>query len=148
MVSDCCFLQYYETISAYQITIMLSGVQASIEAWPSIKALVFSSLSFLWPVSDSLSVLNWSLDTQSIYKHIVDNYEVVYVAGGAAQNAARCAQYVLPEKSTAYLGCVGDDDLANQLRAANDKEGLHSAYQVEKGTPTGSCAVVITGHDR
>ncbi|PWN49494.1 Ribokinase-like protein [Violaceomyces palustris] len=84
----------------------------------------------------------------SIYQHIVDNYEVTYVAGGAAQNAARCAQYVLPEKSTAYLGCVGSDALADQLRAANDKEGLRSIYQVDKETPTGSCAVVITGHDR
>ncbi|KAN0060343.1 adenosine kinase [Thecaphora frezii] len=84
----------------------------------------------------------------SIYQHIVDNYEVTYVAGGAAQNAARAAQYVLPPNSTAYLGCVGDDDLANQLRAANDKEGLKSVYQVDKQTPTGSCAVVLTGHHR
>ena len=84
----------------------------------------------------------------SIYQHIVDNYEVTYVAGGAAQNAARCAQYVLPPNSTAYLGCVGDDDLANQLRAANDREGLKSVYQVNKQVPTGSCAVVLTGHDR
>lgn len=83
-----------------------------------------------------------------IYKDIVDNYKIAYVAGGAAQNAARCAQYVLPANSTAYFGAVGDDDLADQLRAANDKEGLHSAYQVVKGTPTGSCAVIITGHDR
>jgi adenosine kinase len=83
-----------------------------------------------------------------IYKDIVDNYKVTYVAGGAAQNAARCAQYVLPPKSTAYFGCVGSDDLADQLRAANDKEGLRSVYQVSKDTPTGSCAVVITGHDR
>lgn len=85
---------------------------------------------------------------QGIYKEIVEKYQVTYVAGGAAQNAARCAQYVLPPKSTAYLGCVGDDDLANQLRAANEREGLRSAYQVEKSLPTGSCAVVITGHDR
>ncbi|EPQ29039.1 uncharacterized protein PFL1_03329 [Pseudozyma flocculosa PF-1] len=84
----------------------------------------------------------------SIYQHIVDNYEVTYVAGGAAQNAARCAQYALPPNSTAYLGCVGSDDLANQLRAANDKEGLKSVYQVDSSTPTGSCAVVLTGHDR
>lgn len=84
----------------------------------------------------------------SIYQHIVENYQVTYVAGGAAQNTARCAQYALPEGSTAYLGCVGNDDLANQLRAANDREGLQSVYQVNSETATGSCAVVITGHDR
>lgn len=84
----------------------------------------------------------------SIYKDIVDNYDVTYVAGGAAQNAARCAQYVLPPNSTAYLGCVGKDDLAKQLQAANDKEGLKSIYQFSDDQPTGSCAVVITGHNR
>ncbi|UZJ51002.1 hypothetical protein CBS101457_000322 [Exobasidium rhododendri] len=84
----------------------------------------------------------------SIYDYIKEKYSVTYVAGGAAQNAARCAQYVLPAKSTAYLGCVGDDDLADQLRKANEKEGLRSVYQVDKATPTGSCAVVITGHER
>ena len=66
----------------------------------------------------------------SIYEHLVENYQVTYVAGGAAQNTARCAQYALPEGSTAYLGCVGNDDLAQQLRAANEREGLQSVYQV------------------
>ncbi|CED83460.1 adenosine kinase [Phaffia rhodozyma] len=82
-----------------------------------------------------------------IYDDIVKR-NPVYVAGGAAQNACRGAAYVLPEKSAAYIGAVGDDDLAQQLRAANDKEGVQSAYQVFKGQKTGACAVVITGHDR
>ncbi|GAA5834266.1 hypothetical protein JCM11251_000587 [Rhodosporidiobolus azoricus] len=83
-----------------------------------------------------------------IYDDLQQNYEVHYVAGGAAQNAARAAQYVLPANSTAYLGCVGSDSLADQLRAANDKEGLQSAYQVVEDKPTGACAVIITKHDR
>lgn len=57
-------------------------------------------------------------------------------------------QYVLPPNSTAYLGCVGADALADQLRAANEKEGLQSAYQVVEDKPTGACAVVITDHNR
>lgn len=57
-------------------------------------------------------------------------------------------QYVLPDRATAYLGAVGSDALAEQLRAANAKEGLISAYQVVPEQPTGACAVVITGHDR
>lgn len=85
---------------------------------------------------------------ESIYDYVVDNYKISYVAGGAAQNAARCAQYVLPPKSTVYLGCVGDDKFAGNLRDANDREGLRSVYQVDKQTPTGTCAVVLTGHDR
>jgi len=83
-----------------------------------------------------------------IYDEIVENYKVTYVAGGAAQNAARGAAYVLPPKSVVYAGCVGDDDLAEQLKVANTREGLDDVYHVKKGEKTGSCAVVITGHHR
>jgi sugar/nucleoside kinase (ribokinase family) len=58
------------------------------------------------------------------------------------------SQYVLPPNSVVYAGCVGDDDLAEQLRAANKREGLAEAYLVKKGEQTGACAVVITGHHR
>ncbi|CAE6430942.1 unnamed protein product [Rhizoctonia solani] len=84
----------------------------------------------------------------SIYEEIVEKYKITYVAGGAAQNAARAAAYVLPPNSVVYTGCVGSDDLAEQLRAANSKEGVASAYQVKQGEKTGACAVILTGHDR
>jgi adenosine kinase len=60
----------------------------------------------------------------------------------------RLPQYVLPPNSVVYTGCVGDDDLAEQLRAANTREGLHEVYLVKKGEKTGACAVILTGHDR
>jgi adenosine kinase len=101
------------------------------------------------------------------YDEIVKDYKVTYVAGGASQNAARgaavrrClisllhsrlaharAQYCLPPNSVVYTGCVGDDELAEQLKAANRREGLAERYLVKKGERTGACAVVITGHDR
>ncbi|KAG8219297.1 Ribokinase-like protein [Butyriboletus roseoflavus] len=85
---------------------------------------------------------------QPIYEEIVKNYPVTYVAGGASQNAARGAAYVLPPGSVVYTGCVGDDDLAEQLRAANKREGLDEVYLVKKGAKTGACAVVLTGHHR
>ncbi|KAF4611957.1 hypothetical protein D9613_004301 [Agrocybe pediades] len=83
-----------------------------------------------------------------IYNEIVRDHEVTYVAGGAAQNAARGAAYILPPGSVVYTGCVGDDDLAEQLKEANKREGLDQVYQVKKGEKTGACAVVITGHHR
>jgi len=83
-----------------------------------------------------------------IYDEVVKDYKVTYVAGGAAQNAARGAAYILPPKSVVYTGCVGDDDLAEQLKAANAREGLDDVYYVKKGEKTGACAVVITGHHR
>ncbi|KAI0066599.1 Ribokinase-like protein [Artomyces pyxidatus] len=83
-----------------------------------------------------------------IYEEVVKDYKVTYVAGGAAQNAARGAAYVLPPDSVVFTGCVGDDELAEQLKAANLREGLKEAYLVQKGEKTGACAVVITGHHR
>jgi len=82
------------------------------------------------------------------YEEILKDHNVTYVAGGAAQNAARAAAYVLPANSVVYTGCVGDDELADQLRAANKKESVESAYLVKKGEKTGACAVILTGHHR
>ncbi|KAL6307815.1 adenosine kinase [Sparassis latifolia] len=84
----------------------------------------------------------------SIYEELPQKYKVTYVAGGAAQNAARGAAYVLPPHSVVYTGCVGDDSLAEQLKAANKREGLDQVYLVKKGEKTGACAVIITGHHR
>ncbi|KAF8971828.1 Ribokinase-like protein [Flammula alnicola] len=83
-----------------------------------------------------------------IYDELVAEHEVTYVAGGAAQNAARGAAYVLPPGSVVYTGAVGDDDLAEQLKEANKREGLDQVYQVKKDQKTGACAVIITGHWR
>jgi adenosine kinase len=58
-------------------------------------------------------------------------------------------QYILPAGSVAYIGSVGDDDLMQTLKKANEAEGVHSAYQVQPSpTRTGACAVIITGHNR
>ena len=47
-----------------------------------------------------------------------------------------------------YVGAVGDDDLAEQLKKANKREGLDQVYQVKEGERTGACAVIITGQSR
>ncbi|KAJ3554033.1 hypothetical protein NM688_g3312 [Phlebia brevispora] len=83
-----------------------------------------------------------------LYEELVTKYKPTYVAGGAAQNAARGAAYVLPPNSVVYAGCVGNDDLAEQLKAANKREGLAQVYQVKEGEKTGACGVIITGHNR
>jgi adenosine kinase len=83
-----------------------------------------------------------------LYDEILANHKITYVAGGASQNTARGAAYCLPPNSVVYTGCVGDDEISEQLRAANKREGLAEAYQVKKGEKTGACAVLITGHHR
>ncbi|THH30244.1 hypothetical protein EUX98_g3968 [Antrodiella citrinella] len=82
-----------------------------------------------------------------LYEEIAKR-DVTYVAGGAGQNASRGAAYILPPNSVVYTGCVGDDGFADQLKKANDREGLVHKYLVKKGEKTGACAVILTGHDR
>lgn len=70
------------------------------------------------------------------------------IAGGAAQNSARGAQYMLPADTAVYIGCVGKDKYADHLREANKTAGLRAEYLVDEKEPTGRCGVVITGHNR
>lgn len=82
-----------------------------------------------------------------LYDDLVQNYPVVYIAGGAAQNTLRGAQWLLPPKSTVYVGAVGNDKECDILNKAASKDGLRTEYQVTD-LPTGKCAVLITGTHR
>jgi adenosine kinase len=81
-------------------------------------------------------------------KTVLNNPKVLLTAGGAAQNTARGAQYILPPKSVIYFGCVGKDKYADILSDAAKKAGLEVRYRVDEEQPTGRCGVVVTGHDR
>ncbi|KAF3992427.1 hypothetical protein FT663_00707 [Candidozyma haemuli var. vulneris] len=83
-----------------------------------------------------------------IYDEALANKSLKLVAGGAAQNAARGAQYILPPKSVVYFGSVGKDVYSKQLNEANEQYGLRTEYQVQDDHATGKCAALITGHHR
>ncbi|KAJ3094910.1 adenosine kinase [Phlyctochytrium planicorne] len=83
-----------------------------------------------------------------LYKELIDNHNPIYIAGGAAQNTLRGAQWLLPPKSTVYIGAVGKDDTAETLRKVAAEDGLRTEYMVNEEVPTGKCAVLITGHHR
>ncbi|KAJ3056832.1 hypothetical protein HK097_003715 [Rhizophlyctis rosea] len=83
-----------------------------------------------------------------LYDELIKTYSVEYVAGGAAQNAIRGAQWLLPAHSTVYTGCVGKDAYGAQLREAAQKDGLRVEYLEDEATPTGRCAVLITDTNR
>ncbi|KAJ5104522.1 hypothetical protein NUU61_001869 [Penicillium alfredii] len=70
------------------------------------------------------------------------------IPGGAAQNTARGAQYMLPENSVLYIGCVGKDKYGETLKKTCEEAGVHTEYRVDDVQPTGKCGVVITGHNR
>ncbi|GAA5817172.1 hypothetical protein MFLAVUS_010714 [Mucor flavus] len=85
---------------------------------------------------------------QALYKEIVEKYEVAYVAGGAAQNTARGAQYFLPPNSTVYMGCISNDKFGETMKESAKADGLATNYEITTEAPTGTCAVLITGHNR
>ncbi|KAI8911071.1 Ribokinase-like protein [Gorgonomyces haynaldii] len=85
---------------------------------------------------------------KGVFEDLVRDYKVMYIAGGAAQNTCRGAQWLLPKNSTVYLGCVGKDENAEILRQAAKKDGLNTLYLEDPELPTGKCAVLITGTHR
>lgn len=70
------------------------------------------------------------------------------IPGGAAQNTARGAQYLLPDNSVLYIGCIGNDDYGKTLKRTCEEAGVHTEYRVDETQPTGKCGAVITGHNR
>lgn len=46
------------------------------------------------------------------------------------------------------MGCTGKDKNADIMTEKAKEVGLNTAYQVDESTPTGTCAVLITGKDR
>ncbi|KAJ3294452.1 adenosine kinase [Blyttiomyces sp. JEL0837] len=85
---------------------------------------------------------------KAIYADLIANFKVEYVAGGAAQNTLRGAQWLLPPKSTIYIGCVGKDKEGETLKTVAAQDGLRTEYMIDETTPTGRCGVLITGHHR
>lgn len=85
---------------------------------------------------------------EPLYDEVMKKADVEYTAGGAAQNALRGASYMMPPHSTVYVGCVGKDKYAAQLRESNEREGLRAEYLIDESTPTGTCAVILSGNDR
>lgn len=83
-----------------------------------------------------------------LYDDLLANYDAKLLPGGAAQNTARGAQYMLPPNSVVYVGGVGDDKYGATLIEAAKKAGLRVEYRTDPKIPTGRCGVVVTGQSR
>lgn len=78
---------------------------------------------------------------------LVANYPVKYIAGGAAQNAARVAQWVFGDDNqgkSCFIGSVGDDKFAKLMEIRAKVDGVDVNYVVDKDFGTGTCAVLNT----
>lgn len=85
---------------------------------------------------------------KSLYKEISEKFNLTYVAGGATQNSIRGAQWLLPAKSTTFIGCVGNDGFAAALEKAASEDGVRVEYMHTAEVPTGTCACLLTDNNR
>lgn len=84
-----------------------------------------------------------------IYEDMVQNFDVQYIAGGATQNSIRVAQWMLGQKGAcAYMGCVGKDKFAEEMKKDCNKAGVTVQYMEDESTPTGVCGVLVNGGER
>lgn len=84
-----------------------------------------------------------------IYKELIEKYKAEYIAGGSVQNSFRVAQWILQRPKVAvFFGCVGQDKYSEILSEKASSDGVNVQYQFCKDSPTGTCAVLITGTQR
>ncbi len=85
---------------------------------------------------------------QKIYAGL-DKDKLEYIPGGSAQNTLRTTSWILKHPNLAtFMGCTGSDENASIMKEKSNEVGLNTVYQVDPNTPTGTCAVLITGKDR
>ena len=74
------------------------------------------------------------------------------IPGGSALNSARAANYMLKHAGTQdkinYFGCIGEDEKGKEMAKVVEDAGIHGNFDINKETPTGTCAVVVVNHDR
>jgi len=87
-----------------------------------------------------------------IYRELVDSYDHQFIAGGATQNSIRVAQWMLSsaglDKSTAYMGCIGNDLFGKELEKCAKNDGVFTHYMQDPKEPTGTCAVLVKDGER
>ncbi|CAD5114209.1 DgyrCDS3354 [Dimorphilus gyrociliatus] len=81
-----------------------------------------------------------------MYDDLVANFNVDFTPGGAAQNTARVAQWLIAiPKSVSYVGCIGNDDKYGKiLEQKAEIAGVCARYMKTDKEPTGTCAVLVT----
>jgi adenosine kinase len=83
-----------------------------------------------------------------LFEELKKRENVEYIPGGATQNSMRVAQWVLQRpNTTTFMGSVGKDDYASILSEKARAAGVNVQYY-NTDVKTGTCGVLITGHDR
>lgn len=85
---------------------------------------------------------------RDLFKEIEANYKCDYVAGGSVQNTLRAAQWMLNKANCmTFMGAVGDDHFGRVMADKSREQGLNDVYMIDKTTPTGTCACLISNQN-
>eukprot|EP01120_Amphizonella_sp_Union-15-10_P006463 TRINITY_DN2078_c0_g1_i1.p1 TRINITY_DN2078_c0_g1~~TRINITY_DN2078_c0_g1_i1.p1 ORF type:complete len:340 (-),score=78.46 TRINITY_DN2078_c0_g1_i1:54-1073(-) len=86
---------------------------------------------------------------EGLYEEIKKFPDVVYTAGGSAQNTARTISWVLGQPGiVTYVGCIGKDENGKKLREVATQDSVNVQYLEDETNVTGTCAVLIKNHER
>eukprot|EP00388_Colpodella_angusta_P007005 GDKJ01020162.1.p1 GENE.GDKJ01020162.1~~GDKJ01020162.1.p1 ORF type:complete len:349 (-),score=112.52 GDKJ01020162.1:104-1150(-) len=84
-----------------------------------------------------------------LYKEMESTYKCHYSAGGAGLNSIRVAQWFLQEENaTCFFGATSKDRYEEILKTEANKIGMQTEFYDESELPTGTCATLLTGHNR
>jgi len=84
-----------------------------------------------------------------LYDDLVAMKGVEFLAGGANQNTIRAVQWMLQTpNATNYIGCVGKDKYADDMKKEALADGVNTHYLVTEEARTGTCAVLILEKER
>ena len=85
------------------------------------------------------------IDYQTLIRQLEDEGGgVVRTPGGSTQNTIRVAQWISGVKgSTAFVGCIGDDETGRRLEQSMGQSGVRTEYLKKEGATTGTCAVMV-----
>jgi len=82
-----------------------------------------------------------------MYKEMISQYKVDYIAGGSGQNTMRVAQRVMKKPNVSvFMGCVGKDEYSRVLEEKARADGVDVKYQYTEADSTGTCAVLLTNN--
>lgn len=86
---------------------------------------------------------------KGMYEDLCQTFKVDYVPGGATQNSARIAQWLIgvPQAVT-FVGCIAKDKYGEILEDTMSDGGVRVSYQYSSEEPTGTCAVLLTDMNR
>ena len=73
-----------------------------------------------------------------MYKELVADFKVDYIAGGSGQNTMRVAQRVWQKPNVSiFMGCVGKDEFSKILETKARSDGVDTRYQYTEAESTG-----------